>query len=198
MTEKNLARFYQIAQEIWNQLPPKARFHPVEDGKVLARHRDLMASWTEELVQGFYDTLFGHPATRKIFREGERPAREKTLRDWYLRTIRGPFNGQYFAWQALVGLVHVRRGVTNAMMAAMWSWVTEKVSEKARAHLPPEEARALEDAWRRLAFTATALIAEEYLQGYLEALALSDRQDPEAFAQKAQMAAAALLAQISP
>ncbi len=86
---------------------------------MLARHAPLMEGWTEEPVQGFYDTLFAHAATWVVFREGERKEREKTLRDWYLRTLRGPFNGVYFAWQALVGLVHVRRGVTNAMMASM-------------------------------------------------------------------------------
>ncbi|WP_018112451.1 protoglobin domain-containing protein [Thermus igniterrae] len=198
MTGRNLARFYQVAQEIWSQLPPAARFRPVEDGKVLARHAPLMETWTEELVQGFYDTLFGHPATRAVFREGERPAREKTLRDWYLRTLRGPFNGQYFAWQALVGLVHLRRGVTNAMMAAMWNWVTGVVAGKARESLPLEEARALEDAFRRLAFTVMALIAEEYLEAYLEALALSWQEDPQTFVHKAQEMAATLLAQLSP
>lgn len=198
MTDKNLARFYQVAQEVWSQLPPQARFRPLEDGKVLARHAALMEGWTEELVQGFYDTLFAHPATRAVFREGERPAREKTLRDWYLRTLRGPFNGQYFAWQALVGLVHLRRGVTNAMMAAMWGWVTDVVAQKARESLPPEEARALEGAWRRLAFTIMALIAEEYLEAYLEALALSWREEPKTFVSKAQEMAATLLAQLSP
>ncbi len=93
-------------------------------------------------MRGFYDTLFAHPPTRAVFREGERPLREKTLRDWYLRTVAGPFNGQYFAWQALVGLVHVRRGVTNAMMASMWNWLTEQVAQRAHEALPPEEARA--------------------------------------------------------
>lgn len=198
MTEKNLARFYQAAQEVWSQLPPQARFRPLEDGKVLARHASLLEGWTEELVQGFYDTLFAHPATARVFREGERPAREKTLRDWYLRTLRGPFNGQYFAWQALVGLVHLRRGVTNAMMASMWGWVTDVVAQKARESLPPEEARALEGAWRRLAFTVMALIAEEYLEAYLEALALTWGEDPRAFAEKAQEVAAQLLARLHP
>ncbi|MCS6867863.1 protoglobin domain-containing protein [Thermus sp.] len=198
MTEKNLARFYQAAQETWSQLPPQARFRPLEDGKVLARYASLMEGWTEEVVQGFYDTLFAHPATKRVFREGERPEREKTLRDWYLRTLRGPFNGQYFAWQALVGLVHVRRGVTNGMMAAMWNWVTGTVAQKARETLPAEEARALEDAWRRLAFTVMALIAEEYLEAYLEALALTWGEDPRVFLEKAQEAAARLLAQLTP
>ncbi|ALJ90718.1 protoglobin domain-containing protein [Thermus aquaticus] len=198
MTDKNLARFYTIAQEIWSQLPPQARFRPVEDGKILARHRTFLEGLTEELVQGFYDTLFAHPPTRAVFREGERPLREKTLRDWYLRTLAGPFNGQYFAWQALVGLVHVRRGVTNAMMTSMWNWLTEEVARKAQEALPPEEARALEGAFRRLAFTVAALISEEYLDAYLEALAEGMGQEPASFRALAQREAERLLRELRP
>jgi hypothetical protein len=195
MTDKNLARFYAIAQEIWSQLPPQARFRPVEDGKILARHRALLEGLTEGLVQGFYDT---HPPTRAVFREGERPLREKTLRDWYLRTLAGPFNGQYFAWQALVGLVHLRRGVTNAMMTSMWNWLTEEVVRKAQEALPPEGARALEGAFRRLAFTVAALISEEYLDAYLEALAEGMGQEPASFRALAQREAERLLRELSP
>jgi len=198
MTDKNLARFYAIAQEIWSQLPPQARFRPVEDGKILARHRTFLEGLTEGLVQGFYDTLFAHPPTRAVFREGERPLREKTLRDWYLRTLAGPFNGQYFAWQALVGLVHLRRGVTNAMMTSMWNWITEEVARKAQEALPPEEAWALEGAFRRLAFTVAALISEEYLDAYLEALAESMGQEPASFRALAQREAERLLGELSP
>ena len=198
MTEKNLARFYGIAQEIWAQLPPQARFRPVEDGKVLARHRALLESFTEDLVRGFYDILFAHPPTRAVFREGERPLREKTLRGWYLRTVAGPFNGQYFAWQALVGLVHVRRGVTNATMTSMWNWLTEEVARKAQEALPPEEARALEGAFRRLAFTVAALISEEYLDAYLEALAEGMGREPASFRALAQREAERLLRELRP
>jgi len=198
MTDKNLARFYAIAQEIWSQLPPQARFRPVEDGKILARHRTFLEGLTEGLVKGFYDTLFAHPPTRAVFREGERPLREKTLRDWYLRTLAGPFNGQYFAWQALVGLVHLRRGVTNAMMTSMWNWLTEEVARKAQEALSPGEAWALEGAFRRLAFTVAALISEEYLDAYLEALAEGMGQEPASFRALAQREAERLLRELRP
>ncbi|WP_105317321.1 protoglobin domain-containing protein [Thermus tenuipuniceus] len=198
MTDKSLGRFYALAQEFWFQLPPQARFRPLEDGKVFTRHKELMRGWVDQVVQGFYDTLFAHPATRAVFREGERPAREKTLRDWYLRTVEGPFNGQYFAWQTLVGLVHVRRGVTNAMMAAMWNWVVETVGRLAREGLPQEEAQALADAWRRLGFTVMALISEGYLHAYLEALAQAEGVEVGAFLRRAQEEAARLLRSLSP
>ncbi len=198
MTDKSLARFYALAQEFWSQLPPQARFRPLEDAKVFTRHQELMKGWVEPLVQGFYDTLFAHPATRAVFREGERPQREKTLRDWYLRTVAGPFNGQYFAWQTLVGLVHVRRGVTNAMMAAMRNWVVETISRLAREKLPPEEAQGVADAWRRLGFTVMALISESYLHAYLEALAQAEGVEVGQFLDRAQQEAARMLARLSP
>lgn len=198
MTDKSLGRFYALAQEVWSQLPPQARFRPLEDAKTFARHKEAMRSWVDAVVQGFYDTLFAHPATRAIFREGERPAREKTLRDWYLRTVEGPFNGQYFAWQTLVGLVHVRRGVTNAMMAAMWNWVVDTVSRLARQTLPQGEAEALADAWRRLGFTVMALISESYLHAYLEALAQAEGVEVGMFLQRAQEEAARMLRNLSP
>lgn len=198
MTDKSLGRFYALTQEFWSQLPPQARFRPLEDAKTFARHKEAMRSWVDAVVQGFYDTLFAHPATRAIFREGERPAREKTLRDWYLRTVEGPFNGQYFAWQTLVGLVHVRRGVTNAMMAAMWNWVVDTVSRLARQTLPQGEAEALADAWRRLGFTVMALISESYLHAYLEALAQAEGVEVGMFLQRAQEEAARMLRNLSP
>ena len=198
MTDKSLGRFYALAQEFWSQLPPQARFRPLEDAKTFARHKEAMRSWVDAVVQGFYDTLFAHPATRAIFREGERPAREKTLRDWYLRTVEGPFNGQYFAWQTLVGLVHVRRGVTNAMMAAMWNWVVDTVSRLARQTLPQGEAEALADAWRRLGFTVMTLISESYLHAYLEALAQAEGVEVGMFLQRAQEEAARMLRNLSP
>lgn len=168
-TDKSLGEFYQKAQVIFDQLPPETRFR-FEDGKVIGRNRDFLLSLTEGLVKGFYDTLFAHPATRSVFREGERPIREEALRQWWKRTVEGPFNAQYFAWQTLVGLVHMRRRVTNAMMAAMWGFVARYVAEEAKRSLPPEEALALERAFGRLASTVTALIGEGYVQSHLEAL----------------------------
>jgi hypothetical protein len=112
--------------------------------------------------------------------------------------LAGPFNGQYFAWQALVGLVHLRRGVTNAMMTSMWNWLTEEVVRKAQEALPSEEARALEGAFRRLASTVAALISEEYLDAYLEALAEGMGQEPASFRALAQREAERLLRELSP
>lgn len=56
-----------------------------DDRRVLreaAKHTQL---WADEFVQMFYDTLFACPFTKDMFHEGERPKREQTIREWYLR-----------------------------------------------------------------------------------------------------------------
>lgn len=142
------------------QMPPETRFRP-EDAAVIARHRNTLLSWTEEMVQAFYDTLFTHPPTRKVFREGERPEREETLRRWWERTVQGPLDEGYFAWMAKVGLVHVVRGVENPMMLAMASFVAAFVEHKSHeGNLP--EADPLTEAFYRLSMAVGAVITHGY------------------------------------
>ncbi|WP_233493179.1 MULTISPECIES: protoglobin domain-containing protein [unclassified Meiothermus] len=195
-TEKSLAEFYRKAQLIWEQIPPPARLQP-RDGRILAKHQDLLLSWEDRIVQGFYDTLFQHPPTQRIFHPGERPIREATLRRWWRRTVSGPFNGEYFAWQALVGLVHVKRQVSNAMMAGMWGWMVERVSEEARQELG-EQSLPLIQAFSRLAASVSALIAQSYLDEHLAALARRLATSQEKLEEEARREAGHHLSHISP
>ncbi|MCX7850790.1 protoglobin domain-containing protein [Thermus sp.] len=150
----------QIAKEALEQMPPETRFRP-EDAELIARHKDLLLSWTDELVKAFYDSLFAHPPTKKVFREGERPEREKTLEGWWRRTVEGPLDEAYFAWMAKVGLVHVVRGVENPMMLAMASFVADFVEGKTHtAGLP--EADPLTEAFYRLSMAVGAVITHGY------------------------------------
>ena len=151
-----MSKTLEIAREALQQMPPETRLRP-EDAAVIARHKEILLSWIPELVQGFYDALFAHTPTRKIFHEGERPAREKTLVDWWTRTVEGPLDEEYFAWMAKVGLVHVVRGVENPMMLAMCSFVAEFVDRRSReAKLP--EAEPLSEAFYRLSMVVGAVI----------------------------------------
>jgi hypothetical protein len=151
-----MSKTLEIAREALQQMPPETRLRP-EDAAVIARHKEILLSWIPELVQGFYDALFAHTPTRKIFHEGERPAREKTLVDWWTRTVEGPLDEEYFAWMAKVGLVHVVRGVENPMMLAMSAFIAEFVDRRSHeAKLP--EAGPLSEAFYRLSMTVGAVI----------------------------------------
>jgi hypothetical protein len=161
--------FDDIARTVLSQIPPVCRFSD-KDARLISDYNSLLLTLEPELVQGFYDVLLAHEATRSVFAEGERPDREATLRHWWRRTVNGPFDDEYWAWQALVGLVHVKRGVKNAMMIGMWRWLLTWLGERLAGMLEEREAQELLDSFGRLASTVQALTAESYMEHYLATL----------------------------
>lgn len=142
-------------------MPPETSFRP-EDGAVIVEHRDFLLGLGPGLVPVFYDTLFAHAPTHAVFREGERPMREQSLAAWWERTVTGPHDDSYFAWMAMVGLVHVIRDVPNPMMLAMSDFVARAVEAAAREALPADNGARLTEAYRRLTATVSAVITYGY------------------------------------
>ncbi|PID50977.1 MAG: globin domain protein [Propionibacteriales bacterium] len=143
-------------------MPPETHVRP-EHGEAVLRNQELLLGLTDDVVQGFYDTLYQHPQTSQVFVDGERPMREKTLADWYERTVRGPLDDDYWAWMALVGLTHVIRRVTNPMMLAMASYVAQFIEERVVDFpISEEERNLLVSAFRRVASMASAIITYAY------------------------------------
>ncbi|PID53016.1 MAG: globin domain protein [Micrococcales bacterium] len=159
----------ELAATARQHMPPQSSFRP-QDRQVIERNTEFLLSLTPQLVAAFYDTLFAHEPTSEVFTEGERPAREGTLTDWWHRTVRGPLDDDYFAWMAMVGLVHVVRGVTNPMMLAMSDFVARAVAEAAYASLDTAEAKLLVEAYRRLFATVSAVIVYGYDRAIEDAL----------------------------
>jgi len=165
----SLNGYFQVAQTVWETLPPTTRFSP-QDGVTLKTYAAHLRGWEETIISGFYDILFSHPATRSVFREGERPMREQVLRTWYRRAIAGPFDLEYFAWQVLVGWVHQYRGISKSQVMVMWGWLIEQIWQLSHLSLPLDEADQLFRAWMRLANSVQAMAADERLEAYLHKL----------------------------
>lgn len=161
---------HALAQRALDEMPPASRLRP-EDAEVIGRHRDLLLSWEAQVVGSFYDTVYGHPTTARVFKDGERPAREATLEGWWRRTAMGPLDDDYFAWMALVGLVHVIRRVSNPMMLSMAGFVRQTIIEQLRAAgLEESEHEALSDAFNRLTAQVGAIITYSYDHAVVDAL----------------------------
>ncbi len=161
---------HDIAREALESMPPASRFG-AEDREVILRYTDYLLSLEDEFVGGFYETLFEHPPTRAVFREGERPMREESLRAWWQRTVTGPIDDDYFAWMAMVGLLHVVRGVANPMMLAMCEHAARFVdSATARAGLPRDESDRVTVAFRRFTTSVGSVITFGYDQAVTDAL----------------------------
>jgi hypothetical protein len=160
----------EIASRAMEQMPPATRFRP-DDAQVIYEHKELLLGLESIVIKGFYDTLYDHVPTAAVFVEGERPDRETTLSHWWRRTVNGPLNDQYFAWMAMVGLVHVVRGVQNPMMLAMADYTVGVVAEQtAVADVGQHHSERLVEAFRRLASTVGAIITSGYDQAVVDAL----------------------------
>lgn len=159
-----------IARRAISQMPPACRIRPA-DGEVISRLKDVLLPLEPAVVQGFYDTLYAHEVTARVFVPGERPDREMTLSNWWRRTVIGPIDDDYLAWMAQVGLVHVIREVSNPMMLAMAGFIRDLIKDQsAGLGLPAEERAALIDAFSRLTTTIGAIITYGYDQAASSAL----------------------------
>ncbi len=171
-----------VAKKAIEDMPPATRFGP-EDAAVIAEHREVLAGLKEAFVRGFYDTLFAHPPTAAVFKEGERPVREGTLAFFYDRVLEGPHDQAFLTWLAYVGPVHVVRGVSNPMMLAMVGYLVNFVAE--HAHDLPQGPR-LTAAFVRLGATLGAIISYGYEAAWRKALE-NVVGIPEALAQRAAL-----------
>ena len=141
-----------------------------KDPQTLRDVADTTQAWMEEITQAFYDTLYGYSSTAVVFKEGERPSREDTLRNWYHYVSQGKIDENFWHWQWYVGLVHIPRGITNPFMLGMMSRVQQHFQTKCRQAFEPEQADAVFQAFKRITDVIAGLIAEGYFQSYLEAV----------------------------
>lgn len=150
-----------VARVAREQMPPETAFTE-RDAMILQEYKDFLMSLGPLLLHKFYDTLYAYPPTAAIFKPGERAARERSLAGWWERTVQGPLGDSYFNWMAMVGLVHVLRGVTNPMMLSMGDHVAEVVAGQADEQLTAEDADRLTHSFNRLMATVSAVIAHGY------------------------------------
>jgi len=159
-----------IARTAIAQTPPVCRVTP-EHAAVITANADALVAMGPEIVEAFYDTLYGHSPTARIFTEGERPMREQTLLGWWERTVRGPIDDDYWAWMAMVGLTHVVRRVTNPMMLAMADFVADYVSSHSyRLRLSEPNRIRLVEGFERVASMMRSVITYGYDHAMASAL----------------------------
>jgi len=171
MSDSPARSLHDLTREIIDKIPPSQRFGTA-DAERLIEVAPTLLSLEDELVRGFYDTIQNHPPMAVILAGAERSAREMTLRRWWQRTLAGPFDDKYWAWQSLIGMVHIKVGVKNPMMMGMWGWIVSWMQQQMRSGAlgTTEQGLAVLDSFGRLVMTAQALTAESYLSSYLETL----------------------------
>jgi len=137
-----------------------------EDCRVLRNSAERTRLWADEFVKMFYDKLFSYPHTAELFQEGERPQREQTVRDWYLKVVGGELDSDFWAAQCQVGQRHIHRKILNSYMHGMMNLAQDFFLEKSLAAFPREEGVRLFQAFKRATDVAAGIIAESYHSPY--------------------------------
>ncbi|MEE9350073.1 MAG: protoglobin domain-containing protein [Flavobacteriaceae bacterium] len=138
----------EVTQTILAQLPEQTKLND-QDIATIRANKDFLFASADYIVTDFYDTVFSNTETAKIFHPGEREIREKSLKDWIVKTVTGDFSQEYWEWQTFVGILHIKRKVSNNMMIAMMGRVSDIISTEAIKQLPPANAIELKNAWSK-------------------------------------------------
>jgi len=137
-----------------------------QDRLVLRNSADQTQQWADEYVKMFYDTLFDYGPTRALFKEGERPHREKTIRNWYLQITSGEFDDRFWRGQWQVGQRHIDREIRNSYMLGMMHQTQQFFLDKCMATFEQEQGLEVFIAFKRVTDIAAGIIAEGYHTPY--------------------------------
>lgn len=141
-----------------------------KDREILQDTSDVTQAWTEEITQHFYNTLYGYKSTQVVFKDGERAARENTLRHWYRQVSGGQIDQTFWQHQWFVGLVHIPRGISNPFMLGMMSRLQQLFRIKCLQTFDRAKAEIVYTAFKRVTDIIAGLIAEGYFQSYVQAM----------------------------
>lgn len=132
------------------------------DFDTLARVADQASGWVDEMVQVFYDTLFAHPHTAAVFRPGERPAREETLRNWYLSLFHVQDAPTFWKTQLRISFAHVRRHIKNEFMVGIANKMRGMFMDKAIKAFGEAQGLQVTQAFSRILDAVVALTTGGY------------------------------------
>jgi hypothetical protein len=133
-----------------------------EDLQVLQESATHTALWSDQFAQSFYDSLYSYPTTKVMFHEGERPAREKTIRDWYLRITSGKLDDNFWNDQWDTGTHHIKRHVHNSYIVGMMNFTQQFFLERCLAEFSVEKGQKVYLSLKRTTDIALGLITEGY------------------------------------
>jgi len=159
----------EIAKRILSQIPDSIKLTD-EDIQIIHTNKDFILDREDAIFDRFFEILLNFEPTKNVFKEGEVPIVMKVFKRWLKITLSSEFNDEYWEWQTFVGLVHIKRGVTNNVFISMLSVVTEMLVDAVVTNVPKEDAIPILKAWLKLSRMISALISESYRIFYLRAV----------------------------
>ncbi len=134
------------------------------DRDLLLQEMENIVEWIPDIVEIFFDTLNSCEETRSVFREGERPLLEKTLAAWIFDILSGYEDSEFWEYQWVIALVHMKRNVKNIHVVGMMNRLQQVVLHKCLQTYDVDQAMSVFAAFLRITGITTALIIECYTE----------------------------------
>ncbi|TXH71106.1 MAG: Globin domain-containing protein [Thiothrix sp.] len=160
----------QMTQAILQRIP-QSMIPSAEEGLLINEYRAFFQKHEARLINEFYNLLYKDPSSQLLLGDPKlRSQRERILQQWYQVTTSGNFDVDYWAWQTLVGIVHVKHKIPNASLLSMWSWMLIFLQTHLLDELPATQAHAVIKVLNKLHATVCSLIVESFLMTQQEAI----------------------------
>lgn len=140
-----------------------------QDYVILKEHTLETQKWVDAIFEDFYQAIASYRPAASVFPEGNHRHHEKLLRQWYLQ-VTGGENRKDSREQWLVGLVHIRRHISNPLMFGTMSRIQQTFLKKCLETFEKAEAAKVYGAFKRVTDVIAGLIAEAYFMNYVDAL----------------------------
>jgi rsbT co-antagonist protein RsbR len=156
------------------ELGSRRAYFDIGDGELalLASLRPLAEEVTDEIVEGFYRHILGHPESRRFFPDDATVRRVKALQARYFRGLfEGRCDDAYVEERLRVGAVHERIGLAPKWYLGSYRLYLELLRERLTAKIgDPAAAEAAYRAAVRIVFFDMSLAIDMYIATNLEAI----------------------------
>lgn len=162
-----------LLQQIPQKLIPNAA-----DGAILQQHQAFFEKHKATVIQGFYDFMYDQDATKQHLSNENRTTREALLSQWYEITMQGHFDQAYWAWQALVGIVHIKHKIPDSAVLGMWSWLIDNLNQALLAEKTTAEVAQIMSILHKVQATVCSVIIESAKLSQQEAIKRASGLNP--------------------
>jgi len=143
------------------------------DFQRLAELKSFADRWTNEITDGLYELIMGHPESRVFFPDQATLARVKKMQNaYFLGLFAGSYDLNYVRDRLRVGTAHERIGLPPKLYLGAYRRYLELIHAKLLDHFQGNEAEATNalSSIRKIIFFDMALAIDTYIAAYLETM----------------------------
>ena len=136
-----------------------------KDLQTLRLRKDLLKSWSNEIIDKFYEVLLKDNKARKILEKHNidiNKLKEANKR-WYESIVAGEVDEFFFQYSFLVGLVHIYYGVDNHLMIFMADGLRREFLKKCLETFDEEEAFEVYQSFSKIVAAFVGMTVEGYI-----------------------------------